>query len=391
MLHSLPYLGTKHEITLIGWDSPNRADVSRYCKSVTVLPVPTRSRLELIRILTLGVLKRPPTVLEYFKSAEMQRVVDQAWKRERFDMIVIDHPHMLGFVAGKYLPIVVLECFALEQIALDTYRLENKPVSKILDFIYARQAHGYAKLYRAADALIAVSDGQRDRVLGDCQDLNIKVVPLGVDVDYYKPLDIETPYPSITITGTMSGSRNRAGVLWFYREVYPYIKESVPDVRLFLVGQNPHKDLLRLQKDNSVTVTGFVEDLRIYLGQSWVIASPLTENHGVKVRLLQAMAMGKAVVSTSMISGINVTDGKDVMIADFPSGFALHVLTLLRSRPLRERIGHNARCLMLAEHSWDKYNKEIDDILTEVRREYFDYRGRNRGRGNGKGSVIPKA
>lgn len=116
-----------------------------------------------------------------------------------------------------------------------------------------------------------------------------------------------------------------------------------------------------------MVVTGYVGDLRPYLSRAWVVVAPLQEGFGVKVRVLQAMAIGKPVVSTSMVmAGIDVTPGKDIIIADTPPAFAESVIELLNNKQLRKEIGTNARRLMETNHSWEKLTDRLNEILERV-------------------------
>jgi glycosyltransferase involved in cell wall biosynthesis len=114
-------------------------------------------------------------------------------------------------------------------------------------------------------------------------------------------------------------------------------------------------------------VTGYVDDLRPYLSRAWVVLAPLQEGFGVKVRVLQAMAMGKPVVATSMVArGIDVRAGRDIALADGPEEFARKVVALLNNRPLREELGIGARQLMEMEHSWEDLTGRLNEVLEKA-------------------------
>ncbi len=197
--------------------------------------------------------------------------------------------------------------------------------------------------------------------------LDIEVIPYGVDSSYLNAAGPEAGQPTLIITGSMSGPRNVATVLEFYRRIYPLIKEKVPQVQLCIVGSNPADEIRALAADRSVTVTGYVADLRPYLTRAWVVVAPLLEGFGVKVRVLQAMAAAKPVVATPVVtSGIDASPGEDIIIAGGPVEFAGKVIELLNDRHLREKIGAAARRLMADNHSWEKLADRLNDVLARA-------------------------
>lgn len=214
---------------------------------------------------------------------------------------------------------------------------------------------------------IAVSADQKDRVKSYCTNLDIEVVPFGVDTEYFRPAEPKTEFPSLVIHGGINGLLSKREALYFYNKVYPLIKAQVPHVKLYIVGDKPPKEILRLGEYNSVVVTGHVNDLNGYLSRAWVVVGYLQENFGVRARVLQSMAVGKPIVSTSMaIPGINVSLGQNIIIADNQTEFAERVIELLNDKPLREKIGHNARNLMEKEYSWEKVIDKLNKIFLKV-------------------------
>lgn len=380
VLYSLKYLSEKygHDITLVAFRLPGKdyPDLSSYC------------RIETIDIASWPGLKSPKTLfyafknmfssyynmfsrhssfLNYFYSPKMDRKVKALLDNNRFDVLVVEHPMMLRYVLDKRVSTVLLETFALSEIVWMEYKLEKNWLRKVIRLLYYYQAKNYAEIYRVVNVAIAVSAHQRDMVESHCPDLNIVVIPHGIDTDYLRVVEPETVFPSLIITGTMSDPRNKRGVLYFYNEIYPLIKAGVPQLKLYIVGSNPEKEILQLATDKSVVVTGYVADLRPYLSRAWVVVAPLQEGFGVKVRVLQAMAVGKPVVSTSMVTaGIDVSPGENIVLADEPLEFAERVIELLNDRQLREKIGAKARLLMETNHSWERLTDRLNEVLEKA-------------------------
>lgn len=373
VLHSLKYLAEKykHDITLVGFRLLGKEypDLNRYgrIETVDISAWPgLRSPRAVLNALK-NILRGRLSPLNFTYSSKMAGKVNALLGGNGFNIMVIDHPSMLVYASGKKIPVVLLEAFELTEIALMEYKGERNWLFKVIRWLYYRQMRGYERRYRTATISIAVSSYQRDAVRSYCPDLDIAVIPFGVETDYFRPVVPETEFPSLTITGSMSVPANQRMVQHFYHRIYPLIKAKVPRIKLYIVGSNPSKEILRLAADESVIVTGYVEDLRPYLSRAWVMAAPLQEGFGVKVRVLQAMAVGKPVVATSMVArGIDVLPGENILLADEPEEFAAKVVELLNDRQKRERLGTRARQLMETAHSWEDLTDRLNEVLEKA-------------------------
>jgi glycosyltransferase involved in cell wall biosynthesis len=373
VLSSLKYLAGKHghEITLIGFRLPTKdyPDLSQYgrIEAVDIAAWPglqsPRAALTALR----NIIRGRFSLLRFAHSPEMARRVDALLGGGNFDIMVVDHPTMLVYASERKIPVVLLEAFELSEIARMEYRNEKDLLRKAVRWLYYRQTRGREKTYRTAMTSIAVSSHQAETVRVYCPGLDIAVVPFGVETDYFRALEPETEFPSLVITGSLGVPANRRMVLEFYRRIYPLVRAQVPGVKLYIVGSDPGQEILKLAGDASITVTGYVEDLRQYLSRAWVVVAPLEEGFGVKVRILQAMAMGKPVVATSLVArGIDVRPGENILLADEPADFAAKVVQLLNDRKMRERLGAAARRLMETEHSWEELTDRLNDVLEKA-------------------------
>ena len=158
-----------------------------------------------------------------------------------------------------------------------------------------------------------------------------------------------------------------ANVVYFYNEVFPLIRQENPNVKLYLVGRDPAEEIIDLSIDPSVSVTGYVKDVRPYIAKSTVFVAPETLGTGIKNKVLEAMSMGKVVVTTSLgAQGILVRSGEHLVVADTSNEFAKETLTLLTDRRLRETIGANARKLVEEQYSWEAVTKVLNELLVTV-------------------------
>ena len=146
---------------------------------------------------------------------------------------------------------------------------------------------------------------------------------------------------------------NVDAVLWFARHVLPRVRADVPDVCFFVVGQRPHRRLDVLRRDPAVVLTGWVEDVRPYIAQAAVCVAPLRIGGGTRLKLLEAMAMGKPVVATRLgAEGYPLADGRELLLADTPADFAARVIALLRAPERGATLGRAARAFVQEHYDW---------------------------------------
>ena len=160
---------------------------------------------------------------------------------------------------------------------------------------------------------------------------------------------------------------NKDAVLYFWRDIFPILKKKHPHVRITFLGTSPPEEISRAaQEDARVNVTGFVDDIRPYLKQAAVMVVPIRIGSGTRLKILDAMAMGKAIVSTSVgCEGLAVTHGKDILIADAPGDFADRTVELLTNKDIRTKLQYNARCLS-ENYDWGIMRKKHESVYQYV-------------------------
>jgi glycosyltransferase involved in cell wall biosynthesis len=193
-------------------------------------------------------------------------------------------------------------------------------------------------------------------------------IPNGVDGDYFAPRPESEKRGIIAFSGNMGFRPNVEAVEFFYREGFDRLKRRHPEVRWYVVGANPASEIAALSVDPQVVVTGFVDDVREYLAQAQVVICPMVSGSGIKNKVLEAMAMGKAVVSTPLgVSGIDCTDGEHVLIAKTGAELADQVSLLLEDDARRQQLARNARELVERRYSWEctveRYDRVFETLL----------------------------
>ncbi len=187
--------------------------------------------------------------------------------------------------------------------------------------------------------------------------LTATIIPNGVDSTYFRPdaaLGEPTlPPHSVVFTGKMDFRPNIDAVAWFVLEVWPAIRARVPDARFYIVGQKPHPRVSALASAPGVTVTGYVDDVRPYTGGAAVYAVPLRIGGGTRLKILEAMAMGRPVVSTTLgCEGFPLTSGRQLLTADRPAEFAAAVADLLEHPEKGVPLGREARAFVERHYDW---------------------------------------
>ncbi|MCD4738997.1 MAG: glycosyltransferase [Anaerolineae bacterium] len=195
-------------------------------------------------------------------------------------------------------------------------------------------------LYRRFDLLAAISQGDRQLLAPACAPHPVLLLPLSPNVQ-----PRETPSPAVTaganilFIGSMSREYNIQGVQWFLANIWPRILAEIPEARFYIVGSGPPPEIRALADGERVFVTGFIEELAPWYEAAAVFVSPLLVAGGLLQKVLDALAMGKAVVATSASNhGLGATPGQELWVADQPSAFAKAVVTLLRDPHTRDRL-----------------------------------------------------
>ena len=219
-----------------------------------------------------------------------------------------------------------------------------------------------------ADHVLTVSETDRNIFAQFISPEKISVIPTGVDVDFFRPAEVEDQPNSLVFTGSMDWMPNEDAIFFFVENILPRIRSQVPDVTLRVVGRRPSARLLELAgTTQGLQITGAVEDIRPHVLSAAAYIVPLRVGSGTRLKIFEAMAMGKAVVSTSIgAEGLPVHPGRDILIADHPDEFADAVVSLLQDRERRCEIGRAARTLVEQRHNWESVGRYFESVLESV-------------------------
>lgn len=208
---------------------------------------------------------------------------------------------------------------------------------------------------------IVVCEEDRQRLTDANPGGHFHAVENGVDTEHFSPTGTtEEPYTAI-FTGTLGWRPNLSAAEYLAKEIWPRVKERCPNARLYLAGKDPPAELFRLARAGTgIEVFADPEDMRPLLARAAVFVCPVLEGGGTRVKILDAMATAKPVISTTVgCEGLRVTPGKDILVADTPREFADVVLDLLKHPERCKRIGEAARTLVEHEYGWERIGRQL--------------------------------
>ena len=370
-LEMLKRLHQRHEVHYIALDHPRHPEAisrsSEYCTKAYAIrhDVPEKTSPAFAIQLVEGLFSPLPVAVSRYKSAAMQRKIEELNRTEDFDCVVCDFLFPAPNISD--LSSCVLFQHNVESIIWKR-RLENASnvASRFYYQLQSQRMFAYEmSVCREARNVIAVSeiDAAAMRKLYGAS--KVSSVPTGVDVDYFAPKP-QAPIADLVFLGSMDWMPNIDGIMWFVSEVLPLIWKRKPDCSLVIAGRTPSREVVKLaETDSRIQVTGTIPDVRPYLWGSAVSIVPLRIGGGTRLKIYEAMAAKIPVVSTHIgAEGLDVDDGGNIFIADQPADFAERCLTLLENTRERTRIATFAFELIRSRYSWEVVTQRFEDLLT---------------------------
>jgi glycosyltransferase involved in cell wall biosynthesis len=377
--HVLRYLSERHQLTFYSYyggapDPGYERELQRQLPGAVAVCTGKRELSGIARGLDylshLGA--HAPYAVSRFAGARVQKQLQTWFREQRYDVAVCDFlDAAINFPGRLNIPSVLFQHNVESEIWRRHADTAGNPVKKMLYRMEFRKMLRYERAaVRKFQHVIAVSENDRALMTKWVDGDRVTVVPTGVDLAQYRPapnpLDISAPL--VTFVGAMDWEPNVDGVEYFCAEVWPAIKAEVPQARLRIVGRNPDRRVQKwasnsINNDNSIEVTGRVPSVVEHLRQSAVIIVPLRIGGGTRLKIYEAMATGKAVVSTTIgAEGLDVHHGHDIMLADDPRSFAQAVIMLLRDPELRRRY-ENAAAETAARYDWPAIGERFSEVL----------------------------
>jgi sugar transferase (PEP-CTERM/EpsH1 system associated) len=364
ILETLRHLSRRHDVTLVtsvcrSEEVEHAAVLRDLCRSIVTTVVSNRTGAVLSR-LSKGVFRRRALIQSFYYDTRLAQQVRDLTGRGAYDIIQVEFPFLTPYLeavgprnrAKKILTMHNIESLRFER-ELQLSQWGNRRLVLLGNHIFFR---GWEKkALNQFDGIITVSEVERNWVERHAPGRTVGVVPNGVDTSYFSPA---TPvrsaeHPYIVFTGAMDYPPNIDAACWFCNEILPVVQRNIPDIRLKIVGKKPHPQVLQLHKNNAVEVTGTVPDIRDYLAGAVALVVPLRSGGGTRLKILEAMAMGRPVISTTVgAEGLAVTPGTDILIADDAPQFINQLQLLLKSPERADLIGRKGRRLVMQKYDW---------------------------------------
>jgi sugar transferase (PEP-CTERM/EpsH1 system associated) len=375
--HILRGAARNHEVTLVTfvqledeWKDRNLEHLRGFCKSVHPYRIPLdESRWKLAGAALMNVFSARPLVAWKYDAPAMRAKIREILRAEKIDLVHVDMLPLAVYIDEfRELPKLLVNHNCESVRLYRWFRAETNPARKAylgLQWLKLRSFERWA--LNAFDCSVVVSEKDAEMVRGLGAEKRLFVVPNGTDTDYFRPGGGGERQSALVWIGHMDVHTNRDAVLYFWRDIYPGIRKRHPDVSISFVGTAPPDAIQRASlHDKRVRVTGFVEDIRPYLDAAAVMVVPVRIGSGTRLKILDGMSMGKAIVSTPVgCEGLNVTDGTNIAIADGPDAFAQKTVELLRNPDVRLRMGREAR--RVAEgYDWRRIVEEQERVYQRV-------------------------
>jgi polysaccharide biosynthesis protein PslH len=305
----------------------------------------------------------------------LQQALSRVLCTTRFDIVNLEFPYLGHFdlrqaPPGERPPPLIVDS---HEIAYDLARQFARAGGSLPRRVYGRAnwrklRREELKTYHRADGVYLCSAEDERRLLDEVSSARTAVIPNAADVEYFQPRPTDPPADGRTVLyfGLLSTIPNIDAVTHFVQQIWPRIVEAHPEARCKIIGGRPPPSLLALAGPR-VELTGFVSDLRPHLAAAAAVVVPLRLGGGTRLKIVEAMAMGKAVVSTTLgAEGIEAVPGRDLLIEDEPAGFARAVNHLLADPGSSARIGQSARRLAVERYSWSGAARALEVFYRRI-------------------------
>ena len=368
---TLSYLSRENRITLlVPLRYPEEAEhvstLNRFCEKVITTALSDETQ-PVLRRLAIGLLRSRSLIQSMHYDRRLAREVQRLTSQEIYDIIHVEFSFMspyMAFVSPRSRAKKVLWMHNIESLRFARelkFARGARRLALMNDYIIFKSWE--RKALHQFDGIIAVSASEREWITQHAPSASVELVPNGVDTKFFSVANQSPTKRSIVFTALMNYPPNIDAAVWFCHEILPIIHSKHPKMSFKLVGDKPGSAILALEKRKGVYVTGRVPDIRPYLADSLALVVPLRSGGGTRLKILEAMAMGRPVVSTSQgAEGLEVTDGVDILLADTPEEFAKHIFALVADPQLGRRLGIAGRKLVETRYDWSICLRRVDNF-----------------------------
>lgn len=312
-------------------------------------------------------LKRVPITVARYNVPAYRQKFKELVATETFDLVHYEMFHVAQFCTETDLPSLLSQQNVDSAIWRRLCQETANPLRKCLYWTQQRAFERYERRINPKfDIVTCASEIDKQAFQRTSAESRFEIIPNGVDIEDYQPdsnpvgetsgldaIGLDAQEPHLIYIGSMDWYPNEDAVTFFADEVLPRIHEKLPNVQFSAVGGNPSPRVQKLAANPQILVTGRVPEIKPYFARATVFVVPLRIGSGTRLKILEALAMGKAVVSTTVgAEGLDLGIGEEILIADEPKAFAEAVLRLLTDASLRRRLGEKGRARVERDYDW---------------------------------------
>ncbi len=367
----LKHLSKNHDITLFSLikDESERVhlkELAKYCKKIELFKR-TKNPFVLRNILLAG-LSSYPFVVTRNLPLGMKHAVQAELRRAKYDLIHAETFYMMPNIPSTKVPIILAEQ-TIEYLGYQDYmKKANLLLRPILAIDIAKIKYWERYFWQKADKLITMSTEDKifiEKELGE--KTNTSVVANGVDLDFFSAVKKKLPKdPTVLFVGTFKWLPNIEAVDEIVKKIWPLILQELPNAKLKIVGFSPTEKIKAYGKDKTIEVLGGIDDIRDAFASSHALLAPIRSGKGTRYKVLEAMITGTPVVATTLAAeGLDLKNGRDVLIADSSAGLALATVKLLRDAKLQQQLGQAGAMVVRRGYSWDTIATSLDKVYKE--------------------------
>jgi len=369
----LKQLSLQHDVTLFAlikdWsETEHSAELEKYCDSVRVFKRSNKP-FTISNVLQTAFSSYPFLVIRNHVP-EVISAVQAELQRKRYDLIHAETFYMMPHIPPTTTPTILVEQ-TIEYVGYESYAQKApKLLRPLLNTDIAKIRRWETHYWRACDTLIVMSEEDKQYISHQISgNTKIEVVANGVDTEWFKEKKRQKPkHPTVLCVGTFKWLPNVEAVWFLVKHIWPLIKESIPDAKLWIVGNAPTPDVLALQEeDASITVTGNIPDIRDAFNNSDILVAPVLSGKGTRYKVLEALASGTPVVATNTaVEGLEVENGTHVMAANTAEDIAALAIKLLNDPKKRKEMAEDGRRFVEKNYDWSLISHRLDEIYRNL-------------------------
>ncbi len=385
--HMLKQLKRDHKITYLTLDDGTadkeaRERATEYCHELICISHQRHRKFTagFYANLALNLASNLPYAIAKYGSAEMRRQIQELTNKNLYDVVVCDFlAPAVNMPRNLSCPSVLFQHNVEAMIWKRHSEVQTNQLKRTYLVGQWRKMQAFeGVMCRRFDRVVAVSREDSELMQREYRITAVDEVPTGVDTTFFRPRCAERREPrNLVFTGSMDWLPNEDAIRYFTTQIMPLIKQKLPDVSLTVVGRDPYPALLELsRRDPSIIVTGRVEDVRPYMERAAAYVVPLRIGGGTRLKIFEAMAMEKPIVSTTIgAEGLPVQQGAEILLADTPADFAAAVLRVLTDEEFASHLGRSSAKLVREQFGWNRVARrfaEICETLGVTRPSYVD-------------------